>query len=145
MNTMEFLKYLQEEIHSTVAATVDDNGLPVTCAIDMMDADESGLYFLTAKGKGFYNRLKERGYMALTGMNGEDTMSCVAVSIRGRVRELGDKMLPYLFEKNPYMNEIYPTAESQKSLTVFHLFRAEANGLICPRNRLSVLPFLLGR
>ena len=38
-------------------ATVDENGLPVTCAIDMMDSDENGLYFLTAKGKGFYDRL----------------------------------------------------------------------------------------
>lgn len=49
-----------EEIHSTVIATVDDNGLPVTCAIDIMDFDENGLYFLTAKEKGFYDRLKNR-------------------------------------------------------------------------------------
>mgnify|MGYP002869222775 CR=1 FL=1 len=31
-------------------------------------------------------------------------------------------MLPLLFEKNPYMNEIYPTADSQKALTVFQLY-----------------------
>ena len=49
-----------EEIHSTVIATVDDNGLPVTCAIDIMDFDENGLYFLIAKEKGFYDRLKNR-------------------------------------------------------------------------------------
>ena len=55
---MDYLKFLQQEIHTTVAATVDDDGLPVTCAIDIMDADENGLYFLTAKGKGFYHRLK---------------------------------------------------------------------------------------
>lgn len=53
MTATQILKFLQEEIHTTVAATVDDNGLPVTCAIDMMDADKDGLYFLTAKGKGF--------------------------------------------------------------------------------------------
>ena len=47
------LQYLQREIHSTVAATVDEDGLPATCAIDVMDADENGLYFLTARGKGF--------------------------------------------------------------------------------------------
>ena len=58
---MNYLKYLVEEIHTTVVATVDDAGLPVTAAIDMMDYDEGGLYFLTAKGKGFYDRLKKRG------------------------------------------------------------------------------------
>lgn len=76
MTVAEFLRYLQNEIHTTVAATVNDDGLPVTCAIDMMDADENGLYFLTAKGKSFYDRLKKREYLALTGMKGEDTMHC---------------------------------------------------------------------
>ena len=54
---MNYLKYLTEEIHSTVMATVDENGLPVTCAIDIMDCDENGLYFLTARSKNFYARL----------------------------------------------------------------------------------------
>ena len=64
---MDYLRYLVEQIHTTIVATVDDSGLPVTAAIDMMDADDSGLYFLTAKGKGFYDRLVKRGYLALTG------------------------------------------------------------------------------
>ena len=105
MTATEVLMYLQQEIHTTVAATTDTDGRPVTCAIDMMDADEKGLYFLTAKGKGFYTRLKENGYMALTGMKGADTMSCVAVSVRGKVKELGGELLPRLFEKNPYLYE----------------------------------------
>ena len=71
---MNYLKYLVEEIHTTVVATVNDAGQPVTAAIDMMDYDEGGLYFLTAKGKGFYDRLKKRGTLALTGMKGTDTM-----------------------------------------------------------------------
>lgn len=122
MTAAEVLHYLQREIHTTVAATTDKDGLPVTCAIDMMDADGNGLYFLTARGKGFYNRLKKDGYMALTGMKGEDTMSSVAVSVRGRVKELGSGPLPRLLEKNPYMQEIYPTPESRKALTVFQLY-----------------------
>lgn len=100
-------------------ATVDDTGLPVTAAIDMMNYDEDGLYFLTAKGKGFYDRLKKRGTLALTGMKGTDTMHCAALSICGKVRELGGELLPRLFEKNPYMNEIYPDAASRSALTVF--------------------------
>ena len=121
MEARDCLRYLTEQVHTTVVATVDDDGLPVTAAIDMMDADETGLYFLTAMGKGFYRRLKARGYLALTGTNGADTMHCVAVSVRGRVTELGPGLLGRLFEKNPYMAEIYPTEASRAALTVFKI------------------------
>ena len=70
MTIREYFSFIVDEIHSTVIATVDDNDLPVTCAIDIMDFDENGLYFLTAKGKGFYDRLKKQGFIALTGMRG---------------------------------------------------------------------------
>lgn len=121
MKTIDYLRFIVEKIHTVIVATVDDEGLPVTAAIDMMDYDESGLYFLTAKGKSIYTRLKEKEYMALTGINGKDTMSCVAVSVRGRVKEIGSGHLPKLFAKNPYMNEIYPTEQSRQALTVFKL------------------------
>lgn len=122
METKDYLAYVVEQIHRTIVATVDDAGLPVTAAIDMMDYDDDSLYFLTAKGKGFYDRLKKREFLAFTAMKGEDTMSTVAVSIRGKVRELGDERLPILFEKNPYMAKIYPTAESRTALTVFQIY-----------------------
>lgn len=122
MTTKEYFDYIVEQIHSTVVATVDEDGLPVTCVIDMMYADDNGLYFLTAKGKNFYQRLKDKDYLALSGKKGEDTMSCTAISVSGKVRELGSDMLPLLFEKNPYMFEIYPTEESRKALTVFQIY-----------------------
>lgn len=122
MKTAEYLSYVVHEIHTTVVATVDDAGLPVTAAIDMMDCDENSLYFLTARGKGFYDRLLKRGFLALTAMKGKDTMSSAAVSIRGKVRELGYERIPALFAKNPYMKEIYPTEEARKALTVFQVY-----------------------
>ena len=122
METKEYLKYIVEEIHTTIVATVDDEGLPVTAAIDMMDYDNDSLYFLTAKGKGFYDRLTKRQFLALTAMKGEDTMTSVAVSIRGKVRDLGHDKIPELFKKNPYMYQIYPTEESMKALTVFQIY-----------------------
>lgn len=121
MKTIDYLRYIVEEIHTVIAATVDGEGLPVTAAIDMMDYDESGLYFLTAKGKSFYTRLKDKEYMALTGIKGKETMSCVAVSVRGKVKEIGADHLPRLFAKNSYMSEIYPTEQSRQALTVFKL------------------------
>ena len=68
MTAKDYLDYIVNEIHRTIVATVDDEGLPVTAAIDMMDSDEKSLYFLTAKGKGFYDRLKKREFLALTAM-----------------------------------------------------------------------------
>lgn len=122
MEYTDYLKIISNDIHRTIVATVDDEGLPVTSAIDMMDSDEKGLYFLTAKGKNFYDRLKKRGYLALTAMKGEDTMSSIAVSVRGKVRELGYERIPELFDKNRYMYEIYPTEESMHALTVFQIY-----------------------
>ena len=122
MNISDYLNYIVKEIHTTVVATVDDEGLPVTTAIDMMDSDGNSLYFLTAKGKGFYDRLTKRGFIAMTAVKGQDTMSSVAVSVRGKVRELGFNKIPELFLKNPYMREIYPTEESMQALTVFQIY-----------------------
>ena len=140
-----YLKYLQEEIHTVVAATIDDSGLPVTCAIDMMEADENSLYFLTAKGKGFYDRLKKKGYVALTGIKGRNTMSCVAISLRGMVKELGNTLLPRLFEKNPYMWKIYPTQESQKALTVFQIYEGDGEWFDLSTQPITRISFTFGK
>ena len=121
-NAEKYLTYLVEKIHTTIVATVDDQGHPVTAAIDMMDHDENSLFFLTARGKSFYDRLTKQGYLALTALKGEDTMSSVAISIQGKVRELGNNKIPELFQKNPYMYEIYPTEESRQALTVFQIY-----------------------
>ena len=126
MKTANYLSFIVKEIHTTVVATVDDEGLPVTAAIDMMDSDGNSLYFLTAKGKSFYDRLTKRRFLALTAIKGESTMTSVAISLRGKVRELGHDMIPELFGKNPYMKEIYPSEESRQALTVFQIY--EGNG-----------------
>ena len=122
MQKRDYLKYIVEQIHSTVFATVDSKGRPVTCAIDIMDYDESGLYFLTAKGKNFSERLKYNENIAFTAMKGEDTLSCVAVSVQGQAKEIDPGRLPDLFRKNPYMEKIYPDASSRSALTVFKIY-----------------------
>lgn len=63
-----------------------------------MDSDENSLYFLTAQGKNLYKRLKKQGYIALTGIKGENTMTSVAVSLRGKVRELDTQNAKALFD-----------------------------------------------
>ena len=93
MTTTEILTMLQREIHTTVFATVDDDGLPQTCVIDLMLCDDNGLYFLTAKGKSFYRRLMAKSCVALSGMKGTDTLSSIAISMRGRVTQEDEQLL----------------------------------------------------
>ena len=144
MEAKDFLDYLVHEIHTTVVATVNDEGLPVTAAIDMMDSDENGLFFLTARGKGFYDRLKQRGFLALTAVKGETTMSSVAVSVRGKVRELGYEKIPMLFEKNPYMREIYPTEEAMRALTVFQIYEGSGEWFDLSKKPIERASFTFG-
>lgn len=96
METKEYLKILKEEIHSTVFATVDKNGLPQARVIDIMLVDDNSLYFITAKGKEFYHRLMDKKYVAISGMTGgEGSLRKKAISLRGKIRNVGQELLDY--------------------------------------------------
>lgn len=128
METKEYLKAITEEIHSTVVATLDQDGHPVTRVIDMMLCDEDSIYFLTAVGKEFYRQLMEQRYLSLSGMTGgDDSMKKKAVSFSGYVKNIGKEKLQDIFEKNPYMAEIYPTEESREALVVFRIYRGHGD------------------
>ena len=140
----DYLAYIVNEIHTTIVATVDDEGLPVTAAIDMMGSDKNSLYFLTAKGKSLYDRLTKRGFLALTAIKGESTMTSAAISLRGKVRELGYDKIPELFEKNPYMKEIYPSEESRQALTVFQIYEGNGEWFDLSRKPIERASFIFG-
>lgn len=144
VKTMDYLSFIVNEIHTTVVATVDEEGLPATCAIDMMDSDADSLYFLTATGKSFYRRLIRRNAIALTGMKGENTLSCVAVSVRGKVRDIGPDKLPELFRKNAYMESIYPDEHSRSALTVFQLYEGIGEWFDLPQKPIERVAFSFG-
>lgn len=141
---MDYQEYIVNSVHTVIAATTDKNGLPVTCAIDIMDCDDDGLYFLTAKGKGFYDRLTRNKYVSFTGVKGKDTMNMTAVSVRGKVTETGSQRLPRLFEKNPYMAEIYPTEDSRKALTVFCIYDGEGEWFDLSKKPIERKSFVIG-
>ena len=123
MSAEKYLRMVQQDIHSVVFATTDENHFPVTCVIDIMLSDKDGLYFLTAKGKAFYERLKNQPLISFTGMKGTDTLSGKSITLRGEVREIGQKRLSEIFEKNPYMETIYPNMKSRTALTVFQIYK----------------------
>ena len=113
MDIRGLFKFLADDVHTVIAATSGENGLPYTCAIDIMDYDDGGLYFLTAKGKGFYLRLERTPFIALTGVKGESTMSRKAASVRGKVKRESGEVLARLIGKNAYMRGIYSTELSR--------------------------------
>lgn len=119
MTHNDYLKLLVEDIHSTTVATIGADGHPQTRVIDMMLMDEKGVYFLTAKGKAFYAQLMEQGYIALSA-----TKDKVSVSLRGKIRNIGREKLEEIFEKNTYMQSIYP-GDTRDALEVFCLYEAE--------------------
>lgn len=119
MTHNDYLKLLVEDIHSTTVATIGADGHPQTRVIDMMLMDEKGVYFLTAKGKAFYAQLMEQGYIALSAAKGK-----VSVSLRGKIRNIGKEKLEEIFEKNTYMQSIYPS-DTRDALEVFCLYKAE--------------------
>lgn len=119
MEKKDYLKILVEEIHSTTIATIGADGHPQTRVIDMMLWNEKGVYFLTAKGKAFYTQLMEQKYIALSA-----TKDKISISLRGKIRNIGNEKLDEIFEKNTYMQGIYP-GDTRVALEVFQLYEAE--------------------
>ncbi len=119
MDKEYYLKALVEEIHGVTVATVDSKGHPETRIIDMMLYDEKGVYFLTAKGKVFYDEICKQKYIALSG-----TKDRKAISLKGKVKNIGKEKLDEIFEKNEYMKKIYPK-DTRDALEVFVIYEAE--------------------
>lgn len=119
MSSKGYLRRLVEDIHSATVATIGADGHPQTRVIDMMLWDEQGVYFLTAKGKAFYRQLMEQRYIALSA-----TKDKISISLRGKIKNIGNEKLDEIFEKNSYMKAIYP-GETRSALEVFCLYEAE--------------------
>lgn len=120
-SAQEYLRILVDEIHSTVVATIGKDGHPVTRVIDMMLYDEDGVYFLTAKGKEFYDQLMEQKYVSISSIKNKR-----AISLAGSVENIGSEKLDAIFEKNTYMQKIYP-GDTRSALEVFRIHDAQGN------------------
>lgn len=134
METKDYLKILLDDMHSTVIATIDQNGHPVTRVIDIMYEDGNTFYFMTGRGKEFYEQLKAHKFISLTAMAipqaddaGERTMGIRTISIRGKVEET-DGHTKLLLEKNPYMYQLYPDEYAlNKAAAVFRMTVGEGD------------------
>ena len=66
----------------------------------MMYYDEESVYFLTAKGKTFYDQLMEQQYVAISA-----TKDKIAVTLRGKIKNIGKKNLDIMFVKKSVYEE----------------------------------------
>ena len=119
MEKEAILRLLQEDIHSTIAATLGEDGHPQTRAIDIMLIEDGKSVFLTARGKAFYDQLRTQKFIALSGVKEE-----ISVSLRGQVRLADPGLLDLAFERNPYMQTIYP-GTTRQALVMFELYEGQ--------------------
>lgn len=141
MERGKILQILQQDIHTVIMATSDLQGKVYTCAIDLMLLENESLYFLTARGKSFYQRLMNNHYVALTGLKGEDTMSSIAISLQGKVKNIGHDKLALIFQENPYMQEIYPDEIARDVLEVFEIYQYDLEYFDLSQNQFIVKVF----
>lgn len=86
------------------AATVDAEGHPQSRIINIMIANDDGMYIVTSKGKPFYKQLTATGEIALSAM----CPDCQSLKFTGRLRLADKKWVDEVFLQNPGMNEVYP-------------------------------------
>ncbi len=104
------------EIKSVVFSTVKD-GMPQSRIVDVMGADDQGIYFMTCTIKPFHRQLKTSGHVAVTGM----TKDYVQVRINGKVRALDGEALDRIFRDNPALGELFPQGGIGESMAAYHV------------------------
>lgn len=121
MNAQKCLELLRE-IKDVAFATVDKNGNPQVRIIDVMIVENETLYFVTSRGKDFYEQLINSGKIAITGL----TKNYESIRLMGKVYKVEEqkKWLNRVFEENPTMNNVYPN-DSRYILDVFAISEGE--------------------
>ena len=99
------------------AATVDEEGHPRTRIVNVMLADDSGMYLVASKGKPFYKQLVDTGEVALSAM----CTDCQSLKFLGKCRIVDKKWLDKVFDENPGLAEVYP-GDTRLILDVFHVY-----------------------
>ena len=96
MESRDYLSYLSNHIPAVTAAVTDKNGLPLTCALNIMSCSENGIYLLVPRHTEFYQALTQKNYLSFTGIALEDGVPSVSLSLRGSVSEKSPAVLSRL-------------------------------------------------
>ncbi|MFI3253408.1 MAG: 4Fe-4S binding protein [Eubacteriales bacterium] len=102
------------------AATVDEFNKPQARIINVMIANEDGMYIVTSKGKPFYKQLMETGEIALSAMCPNNK----SLKFTGKCRLVDKFWVDEVFVQNPGMNEVYPE-DSRYILDAFLIYSGQ--------------------
>lgn len=117
---------LFRRVKIAAAATVDAEGHPQARIINVMLAEDDGMYIVTSRGKPFYKQLVETGEIALAAM----CPDCQSLKFTGKLRVVDKSWVDKVFAQNPGMNESTPV-RAVISWTPSTSTRAMASGSTC--------------
>lgn len=122
MDKKEVLRLFYEEIHSVCIGTIDADGHPLTAVLDLMRADETGIYVMTHKYKKVYHCLDTQPFISISGMTGEDFYHSKMITFNGKVENIGGDMVDELLAANPYLYRLFPAGRDNSDLDVFRMY-----------------------
>lgn len=125
-------------------ATVSEEGLPSIRIIDVMHVEDERLYFLTARGKAFYNELRSKPYVAIVGM----TCDLRMVRLEGWVEHPTEaaeqrRLVDWMFELNPSMSLLYE-GDARYVLEVFYVDRGMGEYYDLGQKPVLRVPYAIG-
>lgn len=114
---------LFRRVKIAAAATVDAEGHPQARIINVMLAEDDGMYIVTSRGKPFYKQLVETGEIALAAM----CPDCQSLKFTGKLRVVDKSWVDKVFAQNPGMNAVRAAISWTPSTST----RAMASGSTC--------------
>lgn len=105
-SNQEFLDFVVDEIHNADVASTHE-GEPSAQVCDLMMNKNGKLYITTSQNNPFFKDLINQPKVVINGYKGEGTMDSCGFSIRGNIKDVDHLYIDEIFEKNPYLNEIY--------------------------------------
>ncbi len=108
MTAKEILAMLYKDIHSVAVGTIDEKGHPFTAFMDIMRADETGIYVSTSRGKDLYRYLNSHDHVSLCGMRGGDFFHSQMITFNGKIENIGPGLWEELLADNAYLYRIFP-------------------------------------
>ena len=118
--TEKYIEKILTETPNVTISTVDENNRPYSRIVQLLMREGDKLYFLTEKGKRFYEQLIRNPYVSITGFKG------FSINIQGKVRTCGREVIDKALEKNEYVaNNVLPNEEMRQQAEIFELYEGE--------------------
>lgn len=123
MNYLPYFKKLADIKHVVVAT--NNQPSPAVAFIDVMDVNESGIYFMTSKnGRNLYSMLNDNDHVSLIAKSEGDFFHSKMFQIQGTIKNIGKEKVNELLDKNIYLKKLYPDYDLQKR-QIIDVFKVE--------------------